>query len=345
MNNMKNQPKSLSFHSLYSLAQKYKGKSDRPDKSHTNIARVGVIALGILLFPLVTTAKAITIRNDTSDQSYVTLGNQYSSVGKITTSNSVASGVLIGSNWVLTAAHVVKSATNIKFVIGGQTLTTSNAYFHPLWNGNPLAGNDIGLIQLSTGSSIAPAQIYGGTKGGIVGQMGTFTGYGLTGTGITGYKTTLDGKKRGAQNTIEASITGLSTSAVDKLFFADFDNPITSTAQSLEGLIAPGDSGGGDFVNVNGTNYLVGINSFVGAFDGNINSSYGDFSGHTFIPSYMDWINTKVFPTITTTVTSITVKPTNLQATPEPLTILGTMTALGFGVGFKRKLSGKNIHK
>ena len=78
--------------------------------------------------------------------------------------------------------------------------------------------------------------------------------------------TTCDGLKRGAQNVI-------SEIENNRLLVADFDKPLPpgavplgyAHALPLEGLIAPGDSGGGLFITTSTGTYLAGINSFVGS--------------------------------------------------------------------------------
>jgi V8-like Glu-specific endopeptidase len=66
-------------------------------------------------------AEAIVIKDGASDSDYINLANTtpYSSVGQIYGTNSsggfAASGVLIGQNWVLTAAHVTSGALSLNF--------------------------------------------------------------------------------------------------------------------------------------------------------------------------------------------------------------------------------------
>ena len=86
------------------------------------------------------------------------------------------------------------------------------------------------------------------------------------------------------------------------------NNTITSgsaTPLELEGLIAGGDSGGGVFATVNGSQYLVGINSFVSYTDGSSDSDYGDISGCVSVSSYASWINGIISDSSTST-TSLT---------------------------------------
>ncbi len=135
---------------------------------------------------------------------------------------------------------------------------------------------------------------------GLLGATATFVGFGQTGNGSEGV-TDAAGTKLAGQNVIEAF--GGDTFELrdfdDSTFFVDFDDPnalsdayrwSADQALALEYLIAPGDSGGGVFVEDGGDTYLVGINSFLLAFDGNPDADYGDLAGITYVPDYTDWI-------------------------------------------------------
>jgi hypothetical protein len=242
-------------------------------------------------------AQAVVIRADRTDSQYVSLGanSAYASVGQIygttsPTSGFYASGTLIAPDWVLTAAHVVDDATSLKFSIGGASYTGTNWTAYAGWTGDLLAGYDIGLVHLSSlVPGITPATRYTGSS--ELGQVGTAVGYGMTGTGNSGAKT-FDGKKRGAQNVIDNIVN-------PRLFRSDFDNPRkgndssfgSSSPLNLEGLIAPGDSGGGVFITTGTGTFLMGINSFCQAWDGKANSDYGDISGYTRVSAFNSWIN------------------------------------------------------
>ena len=65
----------------------------------------------------------------------------------------------------------------------------------------------------------------------------------------------------------------------------------SSTPVNLEYSIAPGDSGGGLFVPTPYGDRLAGVNSFGASFDGNTNSSYGDYFGDTRVGPFRGWIS------------------------------------------------------
>ena len=143
-------------------------------------------------------------------------------------------------------------------------------------------------------ASITAARLYAGTD--EVGQVATIVGFGQTGTGLTGAILPA-GTKRAGNNLIGGlgDVIGYS----DHSFLADFDYPDPNAtgkavALDLEYLAAPGDSGGGWFIDVGGQTYLAGVTSFGYAPDGDLNFGYGDIMGATRIGDYMNWINSIV---------------------------------------------------
>jgi hypothetical protein len=246
-------------------------------------------------------ASAITIRADRPQKVYLDLGRQpeYASVGRIDetfgSSASFGSGTLIAPEWVLTAAHIADDATAISFTIGGARYDAAQWFVHPSWTGNLLAGFDVGLLKLATPvSGVTPAIRYTGDA--ELGTVGTLVGYGLTGTGLTA-ATTTDGRKRAAQNMVDAYYAG--SAATARILLVDFDNPASrldshcgsAAPLDLEGLIAAGDSGGGLFVGDGADARLVGVASYIQAFDGKNDSDYGDTAAFTRVSAFNSWID------------------------------------------------------
>lgn len=250
-----------------------------------------------------TSAWGVTIRSDTRNAKYLSLGasSEFASVGRFDGATSsqtfVASGTLIGSGWVLTAAHVVDGATSLDFSVGGKTYSADAYAYYPSWTGDLTTGADIALVHLSSNvTNVRAANLYTGRS--EAGQTVVTVGYGMTGTGDTG-SVTFDGQKRAGTNTIEG--LGASHSHAS-LFYADFDNPKdpssnlmgSATPTRLESLIAPGDSGGGDFIQTSSGWQVAGVNSFGGSVDGSTNSSYGDYAGFTRVSSFDGWIESLI---------------------------------------------------
>ncbi len=288
-----------------------------------------ILAIVAMLAVMHTCGFAGVIRHDVKDSLYLALGNSpaYASVGQIygTSIDSAfyASGTLIDPQWVLTAGHVVDSATTLTFSIGGTAYIASQWVAHPNWDGNLLAGYDIGLVHLSQPVySVTPAVRYTGNK--ELGSIVTAVGFGMTGTGTTG-AVTFDGKKRGTQNVIDQLYN-------PRLLLADFDNPRNRRDSSmgsakplqLEGLIAPGDSGGGLFITTGEGTFLVGVHSFVAAWDGKPNSDYGDISGHVRVSAFNSWIDSVINNWSTSSVAagSYATADVSMTAVPEPATLV-----------------------
>lgn len=261
--------------------------------------KVGTI-LGV--FAIVTagssSSPAATIRDDQPDSSYVSLANnpEFASVGLFVNSFGLTGcATLIAPDWILTAAHNLIAATSGTFTLGGVAYSSTQVIGNPGWNGNGFNGYDFGLVHLSSPvTNVAPAELYTDSLQPV--WQATYVGFGYTGTGLTGWKT-LDGQKRAFNNLVDDDF-GTPTKVVG----SDFDNPNSTsdnrfgspTPLTLEGCVAPGDSGGGVFVTVNSRTYLAGVISFVAATDGNANASYGDVSGFGLVSFAMPWINSSI---------------------------------------------------
>lgn len=268
----------------------------------------------LVLSALHTAAWSIVRRHDRTDAQYITFGSQpqFQAAGYLISSSSFGSGTVIADgSWVLTAAHVVGSGapSNWSFVLGSSTYSVAAIYVHPLWNGNISNGRDIALVKLSSAvTGVTPAQIYTGSPSALIGAVGYSVGYGLTGTGSTGYGGGIDGNRRAMENVIDAFYN--SNSNPQEWFLSDFDSPSGNTNSlgvvgsspnplNLEGVVAPGDSGGPVFV-LQGSNYFIaGVHSFladVGPPIGNNSpdARYGDLLGSTRVDLYADWINSTI---------------------------------------------------
>lgn len=238
---------------------------------------------------------------DSQSASLLAASSAFDPVGLLSIGGNSASGTLIRSDWVLTAAHVIGSSpgqfdlTSATFTIGGQPVAASYAVVNPNWNGDLSSGYDIALVKLAANvSSIAPAP-FATAPAQLTGQNVSFVGYGQGGTGDTGAISGTGGVKRVGMNRldIDGSLLGMSS----RIFLADFDSGSaahnylgSSTPTEFESVLAPGDSGGGVFMVSDGTMLLVGVNSFVASFSGTANSSYGNVSGFVGVQPYVDWI-------------------------------------------------------
>jgi len=257
---------------------------------------------GLLLLSgacLVSSASAGTIRDDRPDSSYLALANTpaYAPVGTLVNSWGYnGSATLIAPDWLLTAAHNLVAANSATFTINGAAYNSSQLFLNPNWqSSDPMSTYDVGLVHLASPVlGVTPARLY--TDSSEIGQVGTFVGWGLTGTGLTGYRR-LDNQKRAFQNVIDGDFGNPSL-----LLGSDFDNPQNSAESTfgdanpldLEGAVAPGDSGGGVFVTIGSDTYLAGVIAFIAATDGNPNADYGDVSGFGRVSGFYPWITATI---------------------------------------------------
>lgn len=271
--------------------------------------RLSSIAALAALVSLLSTgaASAAVVRHDVADASYLALGAdpQYDSVGRITysASSAIGSGVLIGESWYLTAAHnvysnyIANTPANVRFTVGGNLYLADEIVVHPGYvNGASTNGNDLALVRLSAPvSNVTPAELLSG--GGEIGQVGTFVGYGRTGTGLTG-ATTSTTARRGGTNVLDVTANAFDPSWSSNIVLSDFDHPGSagystwgsSTPTALEMLVATGDSGGGVFVDLGSGPQLAALSTFVLTNQDGIDMGYGDGMGATRLANHAEWI-------------------------------------------------------
>lgn len=269
-----------------------------------SVTTLSLLLVFTLMMTIVTQpATAGITRHDRSDSQYRILANSgpYHTVGRIIVDNSIlGSGTLIAPDLVLTAAHVVDSATNsITYQLNNGSFafgSIAETYIHPQWSNTVGSGIDLAVFRLTSSiTSVEPAVLYNAALlGSEVNNVGTITGYGKAGTGLTG-DTRDAGTFRAGQNVIDA-IDPFGFNG--ELLTYDLDDPRGQTsnflgsnqALDLEYIGAPGDSGGGLFINVDNQSYLAGVNSLSWWFNSQTDHTYGTGGAAVRVTPFINWI-------------------------------------------------------
>ncbi len=302
--------------------------------------------------------KVVVPTNNADDPDYVVSAGSFDGVVQIGDGNFTGSGVLLSSGrHILTAAHVVADMTASDIAVafdltsGRQTLSVSEVHVHPNWNSD--WGYDIAIIELTEDAPATGYEIYRGSS--EIDSTFSLVGYGSKGTGTTG-EAEIDPDlgliKRTGNNTYEAfneDFAGeFGNAPTSSMLFYDFDDG-TEARDALGQLLgknntglgssevnsAGGDSGGPNFISVDGQLQIAGIvsggNDLGTDYDilAGINSSFGEISHDTRVSFFADWIDSITNATVTTT-----------TFTPYDST---TMTAMDLADKVSGELSGVTV--
>ena len=222
----------------------------------------------------------IIIRHDVDEARYVELGKKYHSICHF----PMGEGVLIDSDWVLTAGHVgsdlkkdLQDGYKPKVTVEAKDYEIEKVIVHPDFQ--PIT-DDIAMVRLKTPvRNVAPAILY--TQSSEVGKIITIVGLGDTGDGILG-PTHWDKIIRGATNKVDG--------ADQQWLWFDFDSPASPDKTELEGISGPEDSGGPAYIEEDDEQYVVGISSHQDDA-GHQKGTYGVIEYYTRVSKYADWIH------------------------------------------------------
>jgi Trypsin len=241
-------------------------------------------------------------------------GSPYAGVGSVVVGGSPLSGVVIAAQYVLTAGHVVsgQAPSNIQFVLNlnGSTQWTStvdSVSTYPTFN---FPYDDLAVLKLTkpVPDNVPVYSIYSGPIS--TGLLITLVGYGGSGNGNTGVTVGASSAvKRSGGNVVDALQPTVDNSGLtSKFYLYDFDGPTgngplggPTTGNSVETLVAVGDSGSPAFVHNGAVLQLFGINTFVSTPGGGAaNYEFGTAGGGIVAsdPRFASWLQTATAGTL-----------------------------------------------
>jgi hypothetical protein len=239
-----------------------------------------VVLAGVAAWP-VSEAEAIVIRDDVADAQYVVDDADYPAVVTLFPPDDCA-GTLIHEAHLLTVAHcAVDLAVGASLDVGGTPHVIAEVTLHPMWQDGD--HYDIAVVRFEAPvAGVAPIPIHRGAD--ELGAIVSIVGRGVTATGV-------EGEAGGSSDGLLRRATNVVTAADDFLLELVFDRPTDEGVTELEGVGASGDSGGPVFLEIDGTVYLAGLNSFGDAPDGSGIAQYGAWDYQTRVSRYADWID------------------------------------------------------
>jgi Trypsin len=224
------------------------------------------------------TASAVVWRHDVPPAAALALGAKFPAVGRVRPDGSAT---LIAPTWVLTAAHVgaiIKADSTVEFE--GKRYAVKRVVMHPKGIADPARPNqppevDLALLELATPvTGIAPLALHRAQD--EMGKPLAIVGYGdFAAAGAPLVLT--DGQRRAVMNAV--------ADAGPKRLFFPFDAP--PAGEPLEGMGAPGDSGGPALIEVGAVWQVAGVSSGSQGEPG----AYGSTDIYVRVSSYLDWID------------------------------------------------------
>ena len=228
----------------------------------------------------VATASGVVIRADRDFDAAAALAERFEATGMVAADGCCT---LIRPTWVVTAAHVAEGVSPFSRTVqfGGRDYPVRRVVMHPkAYPGEMRPGKvDLALLELGEPvEGINPVAMC--RTGDEKGQTGIIVGYGDIGLAEDMFRPG-DGVRHAATNLIDR--------VEPNRLIVSLDAPPAGT--ELEGVGAPGDSGGPMYVERDGGVQLVGVSS---ASFGGAPNDYGVRDIYVRISAFADWIDSEL---------------------------------------------------
>jgi chymotrypsin len=253
-----------------------------------------------LLLSSIGAAHAIVTRHDVPASEYVVPESDFPALADLPQEGH---GVLIGDQWVVTAAHATQGRDITEVMINNKPRAVAGVIVHPGYRslaGVPTNGDaapviavlsqsdDIALIRLARPvTDIAPVPI--NRMPDEIGRLVTIYGKGASGDGLSGQD------MQSPHRTVLRRAYNQVASADGRWLSVQFDRP--PEAHALEGMSGGGDSGGPLLIERDGAWTLAGLTSWqfvrgdLSAFQP---GHYGQVSYQVRLSHYADWIDSVI---------------------------------------------------
>ena len=247
-------------------------------------------------------------RHDVADARYLALGlaPQFAPVGLLRLGGEPrASAILIAPQWVLTAGHATEQMRleELRVELGVRAYEAVEIVMHPDYRSRQIGnGTDLALVKLAEPVvDVMPAVRYRGYA--ERGSVATAVGFGVAGSGISAMMAPApSGTKRAGTNVIDARGGTIEGRRIpSNLLVADFDRPGdpsfnrtgSATPLELEYMPLGGDSGGGLFIEQDGSWMLAGVFS---GYTFSVSTAlelgmYGSLMYWTRLSLYNEWVD------------------------------------------------------
>lgn len=237
----------------------------------------------VILALLGSAASAVVWRADADPQAALALAAEHPAVGRVLPDGSAT---LIAPTWAITAGHVAAGLEpGSSLMFGGVAYPVKAIHVHPQGRPDPARRHqppevDLALVELAQPVvGIVPLAVHRGrAEQGAIAHLVGCGDFAPAGAALAHQ----DGRCRAVTNAV--------ADAGPKRLFFPFDAPPAGSV--LEGMGAPGDSGGPALIQADGKWQVAGVSSGSDGKPG----AYGSTDIFVRVSSYLEWIDATLSP-------------------------------------------------